>query len=248
MDILKIEGLTKLYSNGRGINNLSLTVGEGQIYGFLGPNGSGKTTTLKIIMGLLRKDKGQITIDGIDIEEDFETAVRPVGCMFEATSHYGDLTAYENMRQVARYFPEIPHSRIDELLELVGLGRNKKEKVKKFSLGMRQRLSIAEAMYGRPKLLIMDEPFNGLDIEGVIDIRSTMMRMASQERATFLISSHMAAEMEKMCTHVCVIKNGALLGSGEVESLMRLYPSLEEYFVQMTNDPASQQAEPEANS
>ncbi len=235
MDILNLTGLCKTYANGRGVRDINLTIREGQILGFLGPNGSGKTTTLKLIMGIIHKDAGEIEINGYNVETHIEQAIGHVGAMFESTVHYGDLTAFENLRQIARYHPNVNKNRLDELLGVVGLSQYRNEKVNKFSLGMRQRLSIAGAMYSQPKLLILDEPFNGLDIEGIVEIRRVIIELAEQYKTAFLISSHMASEMEKMCTDIAVIKDGCLLSCEGASSILALYPTLEDYFITQIN-------------
>ena len=236
MEILKLDNLSKKYPNSRGVHNINLTIEHGQIWGFLGPNGSGKTTTLKLIMNIINKNSGSVQICGYDVEDEQENAIRNIGAMFESTVHYGELTAMQNMEQLARYYPEIDKSRIDEILEVVGLSKYKKEKVKGFSLGMRQRLSIAQAMYPNPKLLILDEPFNGLDIEGVVEIRNLITKMSTKDNISFLISSHMASEMEKMCTHIATIRDGILIDTDEVNNILNLYPSIEDYFITKFNE------------
>ena len=225
--MLKLANLTKVFKNGRGVHRLDLSVEKGQVYGFLGPNGSGKTTTLKLITGLISRDSGTIEYAGQEVSENFEQAMGDIGCMLESVAHYENLTAYENMRFVARYFPEIPCSRIDELLDLVGLGDVRKEKVGRFSLGMRQRLSFAQAMYNRPKLMILDEPLNGLDIQGMLDMRRIILSLA-REGTAFLISSHLANEIEKTCTHAGIILEGKLICQGQVCEILKQYPSIEE--------------------
>ena len=233
--MLKIINLTKIYKNGRGVHQLNLSVGKGQVYGFLGPNGSGKTTTLKLIAGLLLRDSGLIEYLGREVSEHFEESMQSIGCMLESVLHYDNISAYENMLFVARYFPEIPNSRIDELLKLVGLGDVHKEKVGRFSLGMRQRLSFAQAMYNYPKLMILDEPLNGLDIQGMLEIRNIILSLA-REGTTFLISSHLANEIEKTCTHAGIIQAGRLISEGAVEEILKQYSSIEDYYISKTEE------------
>ena len=233
--MLKIADLTKLYKNGRGIKQLNLEIRQGQIYGLLGPNGSGKTTTLKLIAGLISRDSGSIEFMGREMSENFEQAMSDMGCMLESVAHYDNLSAYENMLLSARYFPEIPRSRIDELLDLVGLGDVRKEKVSRFSLGMRQRLSFAQAMYNQPKMMILDEPLNGLDIQGMLEVRKIILSLA-KEGTTFLISSHLASELEKTCTHAGIIRLGELICEDTVENILKSYPSIEDYYIAKTEE------------
>ena len=233
--VLKITGLTKLYKNGRGVQNLNLSVGEGQVYGLLGPNGSGKTTTLKLIVGLIFRNSGSIEFMGKEVSENFEAVMPQIGCMLESVAHYDGLSAYENMLLTARYFPEIPRSRIDELLTLTGVYDVRKEKVGRFSLGMRQRLSIAQAMYNYPKLMILDEPLNGLDIQGMLEVREIIVSL-SHEGASFLISSHLAGELEKTCTHAGIIQSGSLICEDTVSNILENYASIEDYYVSKTEE------------
>jgi len=233
--MLKIKKLTKIYKNGRGVHQLNLSVEKGQVYGFLGSNGSGKTTTLKLIAGLLLRDNGSIEYSGQEVSEHFEEAMQDIGCMLESSLHYDSLSAYENMLFVARYFPEIPRSRIDELLDLVGLSDVHKEKVGRFSLGMRQRLSFAQAMYNYPKLMILDEPLNGLDIQGIFEMRRIIQAL-SREGTTFLISSHLASEIEKTCTHAGIIQFGKLICEDLVEDILKKYSSIENYYIKQTEE------------
>ena len=233
--MLKITNLTKRYKNNRGVHQLDLTVEKGQVYGFLGPNGSGKTTTLKLIVGLLIRDSGAIEFQGQEILEHYEQVMPQIGCVLESVLHYDELTAYENMLTVARYFPEIPRSRIDELLNLMGLRDVSKERVSRFSLGMRQRLSFAQAMYNHPQLMLLDEPLNGLDINGMLEVRKIIQNLA-QEGTTLLISSHLAHEIEKTCTQVGIIQLGRLICQDSVQDILQSYPSIEEYYIKKTEE------------
>jgi len=233
--MLRIKDLTKTYKNGRGIHNLNLAVEKGQVYGLLGPNGSGKTTTLKLIAGLLNRNSGSIEFNGREVFENFEELIPKIGFMMESVVHYDNLSAYENMLAVARYFPEIPRSRIDDLLDLVGLGSNRKERVGRFSLGMRQRLSFAQAMYNEPDMMILDEPLNGLDIQGMLEMRGIITSL-TRKGTTFLISSHLASEMEKTCTNAAIIKAGRLVCEDTVEEILKNYNSIENYYIAKTEE------------
>ena len=169
--VIEITHLTKLYKNGRGINDLSLDIYQGEIFGFLGPNGAGKTTAMKIMTGLITPDRGDVKIFGHSILDEYEKAMAHVGCIIEIPETYPYLSAYDNLRQLARFYPDVDGKRIEEVLELTGMLRYKNEKPKRFSLGMKQRLGLSAAILSRPKVVILDEPLNGLDVEGMIDIR-----------------------------------------------------------------------------
>ena len=233
--MLKITDLTKIYKNGCGIRGLNLQVEAGMTYGLLGPNGSGKTTTLKLIAGLILRDSGSIELMELETAENFEQAMRQTGFVFESAVHYGNLSAYDNMLMVARYYPEIPRSRIDELLDIVGVYDMREEKTESFSLGMCQRLALAQAMYGYPKLMVMDEPFNGLDIQGMIDIRKIIASLV-REGTSFLISSHLADEIEKICTKAGIILNGQLICEDTMEEILKNHTSIEGYYIAKTKE------------
>ena len=228
---LEINGLNKKYRNSRGVFDINLSIGEGEVYGFLGPNGSGKTTTMKIIAGLLRPDSGTVKIMGNDINDSFEEAMRNMGCLFESIVHYDYLSAEDNLKQAARFFPETDaDSRIAEVLELVGLERNRRDKVSTFSLGMRQRLALAGCIYHRPRFLMLDEPMNGLDIEGVVAIRNVILDMVKNGAACF-ISSHMSSEIQKTCGKVSVITDGRIISTGYLKDILQKHESVEDYFI-----------------
>lgn len=184
--VIEILNLTKTYGNGRGIYDLNLDIYKGDIFGFLGPNGAGKTTAMKIMTGLIRPENGDVKILGHSVIEEYEKAMAKVGCLIEIAESYQFLSAFENLKQIARYYPDVDYKRIDEVLELTGMYKFKHEKTKKFSLGMKQRLGLAAAVLSRPKVVILDEPLNGLDVEGMIDIRKMIQSLAEKEQTTFL--------------------------------------------------------------
>ncbi len=230
--VLEAEGLSKKYRNQRGIENISLQVSRGDIYGFFGPNGAGKTTVMKIMANLCKADKGRVRIFGYDVTTQFEFAMQKVGMLIERPEAYEYMSGYKNLELAARFYPHIPKQRIDEVLELVGLSEYKREKVGNYSLGMKQRLGIASAILSKPELLILDEPTNGLDIEGMVEIRELIACLASQERITFFISSHLIHEMELICNRIGIIYNGKLIREGMLAELLNgPYHSLEDYFV-----------------
>ena len=229
--VVEIINLTKLYENGRGISDINLDIYKGDIFGFLGPNGAGKTTAMKIMTGLIRPDRGEVKIFGHSITEEYEKAMAEVGCIIEIVESYPFLSAYDNLKQLARFYPNVDHRRIDEVLELTGIIKYKNEKPKKFSLGMKQRLGLAAAILSRPKLLVLDEPLNGLDVEGMIDIRKLIKHLAEYEKTTFFISSHLIHDVELTCTRIGVIYNGKMLNVESTPNILKNYATLENYFV-----------------
>jgi len=181
------------------------------VFGFLGPNGSGKTTTIRMMVGLMRMTSGEILIKGRSIRTEYEAAVRQVGAIVENPEMYRYLTGYQNLLHYARMIPGIPKERIDEVVELVGLSARIHDKVKTYSLGMRQRLGVAQAILHRPALLILDEPTNGLDPAGIRELRDYLRHLAEKEGTTVFVSSHLLSEMELMCDRVAIIQSGKLI-------------------------------------
>lgn len=231
MKAMEITGLTKVYSNGRGISDLNLEVDQGDVFGFLGPNGAGKTTAMKMMAGLIKPDRGDVKIFGASIFEDYVQAIKDVGCIIETAESYPYLTANENLKLFARYYPGVDQKRIDECLEITGMLKYKHEKSKKFSLGMKQRLGVAAAILSRPKLLILDEPLNGLDVEGMLDMRKLIKRLSQEEGTTFFISSHLIHDVELTCTRIGVVYGGKLVNVEYTKNILSNYASLENYFV-----------------
>ena len=233
---LEVNDLTKLYKNGRGISGMTFEINRGDVLGLLGPNGSGKTTSMKAICGLCRPDKGHARIFGHSIDEEFELAMEKVGCLIEMPSLYEYLTAQKNLKLMARLYEGITVERIDHILRVVRLDKYRNERVSRFSLGMKQRLGLAMALISEPELVILDEPANGLDIEGMVEIRDIITRMASEKGTTFLISSHLAGEIEKTCNKVAVVYEGEMLSFETMEQALRLSPTLEDYFLTKVRD------------
>lgn len=230
-NVIEIKNLTKSYANGRGISDINLDIYKGDIFGFLGPNGAGKTTAMKIMTGLVRPDRGDVKILGHSVTEQYEKAMAKVGCLIETAESYHFLSAFDNLKQLARYYPEIDDSRIDEVLEITGMLKFKNEKPKKFSLGMKQRLGLAAAVLSRPQVVILDEPLNGLDVEGMIDIRKMIKHLAENEETTFFISSHLIHDVELTCNRIGVIYNGKILNVESTNTILKNYATLENYFV-----------------
>ena len=217
--VIDMSGVTYRYSkNETTLSNIHLEVERGSIYGFLGPNGSGKTTTLSLLLGLLKNQNGSIKIFGEDLRSNRLGILRRSGALIESPSIYGHLTAKENL-EVYREVYGAPKSRVAEVLKIVGLEDTGKKTAKKFSLGMKQRLAIALALLPNPELLILDEPSNGLDPAGIIELRELIKMLNREYGMTILISSHILSEVEKMVSHVGIIYKGKLLFQGSLREL-----------------------------
>ena len=219
--ILKCENLCKTFGKKQILKNVSLQIEEGDILGFIGPNGAGKTTTIKLILGLQGITSGKVTINGYDIEKEFTKAIEKVGAIVENPDMYMYLTGYENLKLVANMYKGITQSKIDEVVKLVKLENRINDKVSKYSLGMRQRLGIAQAILHSPKLLILDEPTNGLDPEGIKEMRELLIELAQKQKMAILISSHNLAELDNFCNKVCIIKNGEVIETSEIEEIKK---------------------------
>jgi len=228
--VLEIENLTKLYKNGRGAEDISFALAPGEVLGLLGPNGSGKTTTMKAIAGLVQPTRGSVKICDINATERHEKAMRHTGCLIEAPALYEHMTAHQNLKLAAGFYDDVDEARIDEVLQMVEMDRYKKEKVSSFSLGMRQRIGLALAFLSRPELLILDEPANGLDIEGMVFVRDVVVK-AAENGAAVMISSHLAHEIELCATKAAIIYNGKLLSVESMDTILASSPSLEDYFL-----------------
>lgn len=194
---------------------------EGDILGFIGPNGAGKTTTIKLILGLQNITSGKVYINGYDIEENFKKAIENVGTIVESPDLYMYMSGYENLKLVANLYKNVDKKRIDEIVKLVGLENRIKDKVSKYSLGMRQRLGIAQALLHRPKLLILDEPTNGLDPEGIKEVKVLLKKLAEQENMAILISSHNLAELDTFCNKISIIKNGEIVETNNIDTFKK---------------------------
>ncbi len=217
--VLECNNLYKKFGKKEIIKNVSTTLESGDILGFIGPNGAGKTTTIKLILGLQKIDKGTVKINGFDVEKNFEKAIEKVGAIVENPDLYMYLSGYKNLELIARLYKNVDKARIDEVVRLVGLQERIHDKVSKYSLGMRQRLGIAQAILHRPNILILDEPTNGLDPEGIKDLRVLMQKLAKQEQMAILISSHNLAELDNFCTKICIIQNGEVIETKDIKEL-----------------------------
>ena len=210
MKVLEVKNIDKFFGKKQILKDISFDIEEGEILGFVGPNGSGKTTTIKIILGLQKASSGEVYINGDNIKENFENAIRKVGAIVESPDMYMYLSGLDNLKLVANYY-NISHDKIDSIVEFVGLKDRIKDTVSKYSLGMRQRLGIAQAILNKPNLLIVDEPTNGLDPSGIIEFRKMLKELAKKEKMSIFISSHNLAEIENICDKVLLINEGEIV-------------------------------------
>lgn len=208
--VLELKNVNKTYGKSKVIDNISLEVKEGEIYGFLGPNGSGKTTTIKMILRLISSDSGEIKVNGYDVKKQFEKAMECIGAIVENPDMYKYMSGIDNLRLHAR-IRNIDEQRVNEVLEMVDLKDRKKEKVSKYSLGMKQRLGLALTLLHKPKVLILDEPTNGLDPAGIKKLRDILKEIAHKENVAVFVSSHILSEMQLMCDKVAVIDSGKIV-------------------------------------
>jgi ABC-2 type transport system ATP-binding protein len=218
--VLAAEGLTKRFGKREVVSDVSFELAAGEVFGFLGPNGAGKTTTIRMLVGLARPDRGRVRIAGFDVARDFAKAMSRVGCIVESTDLYPYLTGRENLLHFARMLPDGAESRIVELARLVSLESRLDDRVATYSLGMRQRLGLAQALLGAPDLLILDEPANGLDPAGIREIRQLIRHLADERGIAVFVSSHLLAEVEHMCDRVAIIHRGRTLAMGPVRELL----------------------------
>ncbi|KMY50907.1 bacitracin ABC transporter ATP-binding protein [Peribacillus loiseleuriae] len=218
--VISLNNVSKKIGSKTIIDNLSFEVFAGEVFGFLGPNGAGKTTTIRMLVGLMKITSGDIFIDGHSVKSNYEEAISKVGAIVENPEMYKFLSGYDNLKHYARMTKGVTIERIDEVAELVGLQNRMKEKVKTYSLGMRQRLGIAQALLHRPKVLILDEPTNGLDPAGIREIRDYLKRLAREEDMAVIVSSHLLSEMELMCDRIGIIQNGRLVDVQNVTDMV----------------------------
>ncbi|MFD3448913.1 ATP-binding cassette domain-containing protein [Microbacteriaceae bacterium 4G12] len=216
--IVQTQNLSKTYGAIKLVNKVNLHVQKGEIYGFLGPNGAGKTTTLKMLLGLIKPSEGTINIFGESLSKDRSSILQHTGSLIESPSYYGHLTGLENMKIMQR-LRNVPNKNVDEALRIVRLENQKNKKVEQYSLGMKQRLGIAMALLAFPKLLILDEPTNGLDPAGIGEIRELIKSLPEHYGITVLLSSHLLSEIEQIATSVGIISEGNLLFQGSMASL-----------------------------
>ncbi|WP_419884744.1 ABC transporter ATP-binding protein [Paenibacillus sp. B-A-8] len=217
--VLSVDGVRKKIGRKWIIDNVTFDVREGEIFGFLGPNGAGKTTTIRMLVDLIRPSEGKITVCGYNVNRNPEKALQFVGSIVENPEVYTYLTGWENLQHFARMQPGIDNARISEVVDIVRLDQRIHDKVSTYSLGMRQRLGIAQALLGRPRLLILDEPTNGLDPKGIKELREFIRKLADEGLAVF-VSSHLLSEIQLLCDRVAIISKGRVLAVGAVDELI----------------------------
>ena len=218
MNIIETQNLTKSYAGFTAVSGINLHIPKGTVYGFLGPNGAGKSTTMKMFLGLTKPTSGTFVIDGRKYPEERVEILKEVGSFIEAPAFYGNLTGEENL-DIVRKILGLPKSSVSEALEIVGLTQYRKRLAKKYSLGMKQRLGLASALIGKPPILILDEPTNGLDPVGIHEIRTLIRSLPQQFACTVFVSSHLLSEIELMADHIGILNHGRLLFEGTPDEL-----------------------------
>jgi len=221
-EVLKLEKLKKVIGKRTIVSDISLELNEGEIFGFLGPNGAGKSTTIKMIVGLSKITEGNVYVGGCSVKDDFKGAMRNIGCIVENPDLYKYMSGMDNLKMFAKIYKGVDKARIDEVIKIVDLERAINDKVKTYSLGMKQRLGIAQALLHSPKLLILDEPTNGLDPAGIKEMRELLRRLSSETGLTVFISSHILGEMQQMCDRVGIIHKGKIITVKSIEELLNM--------------------------
>ncbi|WNF24710.1 ABC transporter ATP-binding protein [Mesobacillus jeotgali] len=219
---LSVKGLKKTIGKKEIIKGIDFDLKRGEVFGFLGPNGAGKTTTIRMLVGLIKPSSGTIEIGGYNVRKNFTKAMAQMGCIVENPELYSYLTGWENLEHFARMLPEVDRAHMNYVVELVRLDERIHDRVSTYSLGMRQRLGIAQALLGKPKVLILDEPTNGLDPMGIREMRNFIRYLAEEEGLTVLVSSHLLSEIQLMCDRVAIISKGSVIKVDYVENLLAL--------------------------
>lgn len=223
--VLEINHLTKKYGERAAVDDVSFEIIEGEIFGLIGPNGAGKTTIIKMITGLASPTSGEVFIDGISLKKHFEKAITKLGGIIENPDLYPYMSGMENLKFFASLYPDITKEKIDEVVKLVGMEKRINDKVRNYSLGMKQRVGIAQALLHDPKILILDEPTNGLDPNGIRDMRKFLIGLSRKKHISILVSSHILSEMEQLCDTVAIIDGGKIL---EIKTLEQIKRGLQE--------------------
>ena len=218
-NMISVSKLQKRFGKKTAVDNVSFELEQGVILGLLGPNGAGKTTTLKMITNLCPKDNGEIVINGYSLAKHPREALLQVGAALDTPAFYNELTARDNLAYVAKLYGNIPAGRIDELIEFVGLGGQATKRVRAYSLGMRQRLALARALVSSPQIVILDEPANGLDPQGMIQLYELIRHLSQDKKVTFIVSSHLLHDMENLCTQVLILHQGKSILQGKTVEL-----------------------------
>jgi len=234
--VLSAEGLAKRYGDREVVTDATFALHRGEVFGFLGPNGAGKTTTIRMLVGLVKPTRGRVVIDGHDVQREFEAAMRRVGCIVETPDLYRFLTGRENLEHFARMLGDGAWSRIAELAELVRMTGRLDDPVRTYSLGMRQRIGIAQALLGDPAVLILDEPTNGLDPAGIREMRELIRHLADERGLAVFVSSHILSEVERTADRIAIVHRGRTLAKGTLAELTENGArSLEDLFLERTS-------------
>lgn len=228
--IVQIQNISKKIGDKTIIDHLTFDIYQGEVFGFLGPNGAGKTTTIRMLVGLMSITEGEVYINSVSLKKDFEKAIMHVGGIVENPEMYKFLTGYQNLLHYARMMKGITKDRINEVIQIVGLDKRIHDKVQTYSLGMRQRLGLAQAILHSPKLLILDEPTNGLDPAGIRELRDYLRKIAREDNIAILVSSHLLSEMEQMCDRIGIIQHGKLIDVKMVDEFMEKQGELTVHF------------------
>ncbi|WP_096437348.1 ABC transporter ATP-binding protein [Alteribacter populi] len=231
--MLQLKNVSKTLGSKVVVNDISLDIHSGEIFGLLGPNGAGKTTTIRMLVGLLSITEGKVLMNGVNIEKDFELAISQVGAIIENPELYDYLTGYQNLIHFSRMSGNVSKERIDEIIQMIGLENAIQARVKTYSLGMRQRLGLGQALMHSPSILILDEPTNGLDPSGIREFRQLLIKLAKKGKMAVLVSSHLLAEMEMMCDRIGIIQHGKLI---DVQSVHDFVESEKKLTVTFTVD------------
>lgn len=231
--VLETKNICKKIANHVIVKDVSIKLYEGDILGFIGPNGAGKTTIIKLMLGLQNLSGGIVKINNFDLKENFEKAISSVGAIIENPDHYMYMSGYDNLK-IAAKLHKVPESRILEVIKIVGLEDKIYDKVKKYSLGMRQRLGIAQAIIHKPKLLILDEPMNGLDPDGIKELKELLKKLACEEKMSILISSHLLGELENVCNRIAVLYKGKIIKDLEFNEINNI-SAKSDYILELSN-------------
>lgn len=235
-EVLKIEKLKKVIGKRTIVSDISIELKKGEIFGFLGPNGAGKSTTIKMIVGLSKITEGNIYVGGCSVKDDFKGAMRNIGCIVENPDMYTYMSGLDNLKLFAKIYKDVDEIRINEVVKIVDLERAINDKVKTYSLGMKQRLGIAQALLHSPKLLILDEPTNGLDPAGIKDLRELLRNLSSETGLTVLVSSHILGEMQQMCDRVGIINKGKIITVKSIEELLNMSQNADKTILILESD------------
>ncbi len=232
---LRAEHLAKRYGARQAVVDASFSLRQGEVFGFLGPNGAGKTTTIRMLVGLVKPSAGRVLVDGHDLAREREAALRRMGCIVESPDFYDYLTGRENLMHFARMIDRQALDRIEPLAEMLRVRERLDDRVRTYSLGMRQRLGIAQALLGEPAVLVLDEPANGLDPAGIRELRELLRRLADERGLAVFVSSHLLGEIERMCDRLAIVHRGRVLAEGAMAELTGAgRRSLEEVFLDVT--------------